>query len=77
MDLSELPLSSLADLPGIVVKALEYGNCIPADAFQGLDLSGKAVLVHSGWTRHWGSQQYFSGHPFLDAQAATYLLLLA
>jgi kynurenine formamidase len=77
MDLSELPLSSLADLPGIVVTALEYGKCISADAFQGLGLSGKAVLVHSGWARHWGSQQYFSGHPFLDSQAATYLLLLA
>src|SRR5512139_1080008 len=44
IDLSELPLESLADLEGVVVHAQKYGRAIPADAFHGLDISGKAVL---------------------------------
>jgi kynurenine formamidase len=31
------------------------------------------VLVHTGWDRHWGSEPYFEGHPFLTAKAAEYL----
>lgn len=74
IDLSELPLESLADLPGIVVRATEMGRAIGADAFRGLDLSGKAVLVHTGWAHHWGMEQYFEGHPFLTGEAADYLM---
>jgi len=37
------------------------------------DVRGKAVLVHTGWDRHWRTDQYFEGHPFLTADAATYL----
>lgn len=51
-DLSELPLESLADLPGIVVRATDVGRAIDADVFNGLDLLGKAVLVHTGWAHH-------------------------
>jgi kynurenine formamidase len=29
--------------------------------------------VHSGWDRHWNTENYFEGHPFLTAQAALYL----
>ena len=45
-DLARLPLESLADLPGIVVRRpFEDGLAVDADAFAGLDVSGKAVLV--------------------------------
>lgn len=73
-DLSELPLESLADLPGIVVRATDVGRAIDADVFNGLDLLGKAVLVHTGWAHHWGTEQYFEGHPFLTGDAAAYLV---
>jgi len=73
LDLSELPLESLADLEGIVVHAQEYGRAIPAKAFQGIDLAGKALLIHTGWSRHWRTDQYFEGHPFLTREAATCL----
>jgi arylformamidase len=56
MDLSELPLASLANLPGNIVTALDRGKCISADIFQGLKLAGIVVLVHSRWARHWDSQ---------------------
>jgi arylformamidase len=71
-DLSELPLESLADLDGIVVR--HSGRAIPRAAFGDLDLRGKAVLVHTGWDRHWATEAYFEGHPFLTADAARHLV---
>ncbi len=38
-----------------------------------LDVAGKAVLVHTGWDRHWRTDAYQSDHPFL-AEAAARLL---
>lgn len=73
IDLSELPLESLADLEGVVVRAQHFGRSIPASAFEGLDLRGRAVLIHTGWALHWRTDQYFEGHPFLTGEAATYL----
>ena len=73
IDLSELPLESLVDLEGIVVHAREFERAIPAEAFQGLDVKGKAVLIRTDWARHWRTDQYFEGHPFLTREAAQYL----
>lgn len=73
IDLAGLPLESLVDLEGIVIRAQEFGRAIPAQAFQGLDLKGKAVLIHTDWSRHWGTDQYFEGHPFLTKEAAQFL----
>ncbi len=73
IDLAELPLESLADLDGIVVHVQEFGRAIPAEAFQRLEVKGKAVLIHTGWSRHWRTDQYFEGHPFLTRNAAQYL----
>jgi arylformamidase len=74
IDLSELPLESLADLEGIVVRAQNVGRAITANEFQGFNLKGKAVLVHTNWARHWGTDQYFEGHTFLTKDAAEYLV---
>jgi kynurenine formamidase len=73
IDLAELPLESLADLPGIVVRATGTGRAISVETFHGLDVKGKAVLVHTGWARHWRTDQYFEGHSFLTGEAAAYL----
>src|SRR5919106_1954381 len=40
IDLSELPLESLADLEGIVIHAQGFERAIPADAFRGLEVRG-------------------------------------
>ncbi|HEU5483218.1 MAG TPA: cyclase family protein, partial [Sphingomicrobium sp.] len=73
-DLSELPLSSLSDLPGIVVRR-PYENALAPDAadLEGVDVRGKAVLVQTGWDRHWRTDAYATGHPFLTATAAEWL----
>jgi kynurenine formamidase len=70
IDLAELPLESLADLEGIVVHVQQYGRAIPAKAFSGIEAAGKAVLIHTAWSRHWRTDQYFEGHPFLTREAA-------
>ena len=77
MDLSELPLESLVDLEGIVVHAPPSGRAISAEAFDGLDFKGKAVLVRTDWSQHWRTDQYFEGHPFLTKDAAEYLVASA
>lgn len=74
MDLAELPLESLADVEGVVVRVQQPGRAIPAEVFQGSDMTGKAVLIHTGWSRHWRTDQYFEGHPFLTGPAAQYLV---
>ena len=74
MDLSRLALSSLADLDGLVVRAVGRSErAITRAALAGLNVKGKAVLVHTGWDAHWGTDQYFEGHPFLTADAAQHL----
>ncbi len=70
-DLSELPLESLAGLDGLVVRCDRPS--IGREVFQGLDLRGKAVLIQTGWDRHWRTDAYFEGHPFLTADAAEHL----
>jgi kynurenine formamidase len=73
-DLSELPLESLADLDAVVVRAMERsGRAVDRGAFAGVDVAGKAVLVHTGHAAHWGTDAYFDGHPFLTRAAAEHL----
>ena len=70
-DLAAVGLGRLAGLDGLCVRAegMEAGP----ELFEGLDVAGKAVLVHTGWDRHWRTDAYFEGHPFL-AEAAARLL---
>lgn len=72
-DLADLPLARCADLPGVVVRAAGAGRAVGPERFAGVDLAGRAVLVHTGWDRHWGTEAYFEGHPFLTAEAAELL----
>jgi kynurenine formamidase len=74
-DLADLPLEHLADLPGIVVRRpWENGLATDSAQLEGLDVRGKAVLVHTGWDRHWRTERYGEGHSFLTADAADWLV---
>jgi len=70
-DLSELPLESLADLEGVVVHTRSVAN--GPELFAGVDVTGKAVLIHTGWAQHWRTDRYFEGHPYLTEAAAARL----
>ena len=78
-DLAELPLERLVDLEGVVARVPAGGaRAITRDvlvaALPRPDVSGRAVLVHTGWDAHWRTDAYFEGHPFLTAEAAEWLV---
>lgn len=72
-DMSQLQLPSLANLEAVVIRAANSDRGISRDALHNVDAKGKAVLIHTGWDRHWKTDQYFEGHPFLTKDAAKYL----
>ena len=37
-------------------------------------MRGKAVLVQTGWDRHWRTDQYFEQHPYLTGELAEWLV---
>jgi len=74
-DLSELSLKSLANLDGIVIRVTgATERAISQEVFRGVDIKDKAILIHTGWAKHWRTDQYFEGHPYLTAEAAEYLV---
>ena len=74
-DLADLPLKSLANLPAIVIRQpWDADIAVDLRAFEGRNVRGKAVLVHTGWDRHWRTDRYGDGHPFLTAAAADWLV---
>jgi kynurenine formamidase len=73
-DLAELPLDTLAHLPGVVARAPRGVRALGPELFEGLELAGRAVLVDTGWARHFGTPAYGSGHPFLTRGAAEVLV---
>ena len=89
-DLSQLELWRLADVESVVVRCRPSASVVTspqpgaaraidvaAIADLGVDLRGKAVLFDTGWDRHFATDQYFAGHPFLTEAAARYLVQAA
>jgi kynurenine formamidase len=72
-DLSELPLESLAELEGLVFHAKLGERAIGPELFGKTEVRGRAVLVHTGWAKHWGGDRYFEGHPYLTEAAGQWL----
>ncbi len=72
-DLSEIDLEGVANLDGVVIRIDQNIKSITADLFKDYDVKGKAVLVYTNWSRHWGSDDYFENDPFLTEGAAIYL----
>ena len=74
LDLAGLPLERLANLPVVVADATNAGRAIGPDALPAGDLHGKALLVRTDFSRHWGTDAYFSDNPFLTAEACERLV---
>jgi arylformamidase len=71
-DIAGYTLETVANVPGLVIRAAtRAGRALDASRFAGLDVRGKAVLVHTGWDAHWRTDKYAGGeHPFLTRDAA-------
>ncbi len=73
-DIAGLPLESLANLPGLLFEGPAGGRAINAQMLDPLAVSGRAVLIYTGWSKHWGSAAYADGHPYLSDDAARLLV---
>jgi kynurenine formamidase len=74
-DLADLPLSALADLPAVVVRLTDrVERGVGAADLAGLSLTGAAVLLHTGWDRHWGTSAYGDPAPYLTEAGAKALV---
>ena len=73
-DLSELPLESVAELDCVVIRIHPAASpAIDEIPLAPKEVSGRAVLVHTGWDRHWRTEAYFDGFPHLTERAAEWL----
>jgi arylformamidase len=73
-DLAGLPLTSLANLDCLVARiAASKDRAIDSLPFKADEIRGKAVLVQTGWDRHWRTDNYFEDFPFLTGDLARWL----
>jgi arylformamidase len=76
-DISRLDLSQLV-LPGLVLdlrRRAAPDAPLPADALDGLEMTGKALLLCTGWSDRWGDEAYYRG-PFVSRAMAERLRAL-
>lgn len=71
-DLSEMELEAFAELEGITIQATAATE-IGIEFFRNREIRNRAVLVHTGWSKHWNTESYFENHPYLTREAAEYL----
>ncbi|MHA7134383.1 cyclase family protein [Oerskovia turbata] len=80
-DLAGLPLETLVGLPAEVFRLSESVDPsrggrrgIGAEVFLDRDLAGSAVLLQTGWDRHFGTPAYGEPAPFLTEAGARLLV---
>lgn len=67
-DIAGYRLDQLACVDAVLVRSPQ--RAADVDLFAGLDVAGKAVLVHTGWDRHFGTDAYGIDGPFVTGAAA-------
>ncbi|OKI58225.1 cyclase family protein [Micromonospora sp. CB01531] len=74
-DLAGTPLDRLADLPGIVVRVPPGTRSVDRLMLAPYDVAGRAVLLHTGWDTHFGTDRYAGpGAPYLARDGADWLV---
>ncbi|MET8139920.1 cyclase family protein [Sphaerisporangium sp. NPDC005288] len=74
-DLAELDVSRLVDVPGLCLDVTgEKEPGVGLEQLAGLEVTGRAVLIRTGWDVHWGTESYGApGHPFLSGEGVRWL----
>ena len=73
-DLAEVPLERVAELEGVLLRVTESEKRgIDALQLGPLKVRGRAVLLHTGWARHFATDRYTVEAPFLTADGAAWL----
>lgn len=74
-DLAGLPLERVADVPAVVVRLAGSGRCdITVEALAAYDVTGRAVLLHTGDDARFGTPEYVVNPCFLTRDGAAYLV---
>jgi kynurenine formamidase len=74
-DLRGTALDRMVDLDGVVVRVVGSAErAVDAPQLEPYDVGGRAVLVHTGGDRHWGTPDYGRANPFLTRAACTLLV---
>ncbi|PZS36746.1 MAG: cyclase [Pseudonocardiales bacterium] len=75
IDLAHLPLTSFADLPAVVVRTAGSGTrAVDVGALAALDVTDRAVLLHTGGDADWGTSAYADDAPYLTEAGAAWLV---
>jgi kynurenine formamidase len=73
-DLAGLPLESCVDLPGVVARTAGSGaRAVDVGTLAALDVTGRAVLLHTGGDAAWGRPEYAVDAPYLTEAGARWL----
>lgn len=74
-DLAGLDLPRLVDVEGVVIRAAAWGDrAVDVAHLEGHEVAAKAVLVHTGWDHHWGTEAYGRDNPYLTESATAWLV---
>jgi arylformamidase len=74
-DIAHVPLERLVNVPITMIRAFGRTEVTAADLGDPDGLWGRAVLVHTGWARHWGTPRYHDlDCPHLTGDAAAALV---
>ena len=74
-DVAQLPLERLVNVPIVMIQVRDRSEVSADDLGERDRLWGRAVLVHTGWSRHWGTDRYLDfGCPHLRADAVDALV---
>lgn len=72
-DLADLPLDSVAGVPGVCLHVDDQE--VTPEHVSGIEGAQKAVLFHTGWDQHWGTERYgLPDHPFVGEAAVDSLV---
>lgn len=73
-DTAEMELEKLAELEAVVIRIPYTETLEITDQYlRNREIRNKAVLIHTGWDRHWNTGTYYENHPYLTQSAAEYL----
>lgn len=73
-DIASLSLDRLAGVPGVCLDLGPRAADHAAVDLDARDLNGVAVLIRTGWDRHWGVADYWASGPFLDRRLVEALI---
>ncbi len=73
-DTAQTALKSFAELDAVMIHIPFTETLkITEDHLKNREIRNRAVLIQTGWDKHWNTELYYQDHPYLTEQAAMYL----